>query len=57
MKLFTLQACGAKFHFSGDFVDEADIDDVVLALVKLARDVSFSTAYTQFLLSIPFKYF
>lgn len=40
MKLWTVQACGAKYHIEGDFLDETDVDDVVVALVNLARRVS-----------------
>ncbi|XP_059660558.1 sister-chromatid cohesion protein 3 isoform X2 [Cornus florida] len=35
MMLF--EACGAKYHLQGDFLDETDVDDVVVALVNLAR--------------------
>ncbi|KAK9281795.1 hypothetical protein L1049_004701 [Liquidambar formosana] len=35
MMLF--EACGAKYHIGGDFLDETDVDDVVVALVNLAR--------------------
>ncbi|KAM7521536.1 hypothetical protein LguiA_011438 [Lonicera macranthoides] len=31
------EACGAKYHIQGDFLDETDVDDVVVALVNLAR--------------------
>lgn len=34
------QACGAKYHIKGEFLDEIDVDDVVVALVDLARRVS-----------------
>lgn len=40
MKFTTLQACGAKYHIQGDFLDETDVDDVVVALVNIARKVS-----------------
>lgn len=52
MKLFNLevvtnestivQACGAKYYIRGESLDEIDVDDVVIALVNLARRVSFS---------------
>ncbi|XP_057964009.1 sister-chromatid cohesion protein 3 isoform X2 [Malania oleifera] len=35
MMLF--EACGAKYHIEGNFLDETDVDDVVVALVNLAR--------------------
>lgn len=35
-----LQACGAKYHIQEDLLDETDVDDVVVALVNLARKVS-----------------
>lgn len=31
------EACGAKYYIKGDFLDETDVDDVVVALVSLAR--------------------
>ncbi|XP_059437429.1 sister-chromatid cohesion protein 3 [Corylus avellana] len=31
------EACGAKYYIKGDFLDETDVDDVVVALVNLAR--------------------
>ncbi|XP_038682109.1 sister-chromatid cohesion protein 3 isoform X3 [Tripterygium wilfordii] len=31
------EACGAKFYIGGDTLDETDVDDVVVALVNLAR--------------------
>ncbi|XAR61268.1 hypothetical protein NMG60_11034916 [Bertholletia excelsa] len=35
MMLF--EACGAKYHIQEDLLDETDVDDVVVALVNLAR--------------------
>ncbi|KAG2697238.1 hypothetical protein I3843_07G096600 [Carya illinoinensis] len=35
MMLF--EACGAKYHIKGEYLDETDVDDVVVALVNLAR--------------------
>ncbi|ONH93757.1 hypothetical protein PRUPE_8G250900 [Prunus persica] len=35
MMLF--EACGAKYHIEGELLDETDVDDVVVALVELAR--------------------
>ncbi|KAM1228986.1 hypothetical protein ACFX13_008223 [Malus domestica] len=35
MMLF--EACGAKYQFKGELLDEIDVDDVVVALVELAR--------------------
>lgn len=32
------EACGAKYRIQGEFLDETDVDDVVVDLVKLARD-------------------
>lgn len=37
-----LQACGAKYHFE-DFLDQTDVDDVVVALVNMAKRVYLST--------------
>ncbi|KAB1203030.1 Sister-chromatid cohesion protein 3 [Morella rubra] len=31
------EACGAKYCIKGEFLDETDVDDVVVALVNLAR--------------------
>ncbi|KAM6558472.1 hypothetical protein CsatA_027711 [Cannabis sativa] len=31
------EACGAKYYIKGEFLDEIDVDDVVVALVELAR--------------------
>lgn len=42
MCLVTEQACGAKYPLKEESVDETDVDDVVLALVELARRVSLS---------------
>ncbi|KAG5514343.1 hypothetical protein RHGRI_035679 [Rhododendron griersonianum] len=35
MMLF--EACGAKYHIREEFLDETDVDDVVVALVNLAK--------------------
>lgn len=40
-----LKACGAKYHIEVELLDETDIDDVVVALVSLARGVSYSHVY------------
>ncbi|PSS06426.1 Sister-chromatid cohesion protein [Actinidia chinensis var. chinensis] len=32
------EACGAKYHIREEFLDETDVDDVVVALVNLARN-------------------
>ncbi|XP_022155696.1 sister-chromatid cohesion protein 3 isoform X2 [Momordica charantia] len=31
------KACGTKYHIKGDFLEETDVDDVVVALVNLAK--------------------
>ncbi|XP_038879338.1 sister-chromatid cohesion protein 3 [Benincasa hispida] len=31
------EACGTKYHIKGDFLEETDVDDVVVALVNLAK--------------------
>lgn len=36
------QACGAKYHLQEEDIDETDVDDVVVALVNMARRVSFA---------------
>lgn len=36
-----LQACGAKYRIQREFLDETNVDDVVVALVNLAAQVSF----------------
>ncbi|GJZ25219.1 sister-chromatid cohesion protein 3 [Tanacetum coccineum] len=35
------EACGAKFSIQGEFLDETNTDDVVVALVNMAAQVSF----------------
>lgn len=37
-----VQACGAKYNLQEEDVDETDVDDVVVALVNIARRVSFA---------------
>ncbi|KAL3531404.1 hypothetical protein ACH5RR_010726 [Cinchona calisaya] len=39
VELFTMlfEACGAKYHVREDFLDNSDVDDVVVALVNLAK--------------------
>lgn len=37
-----IQACGAKYRIQGEFLDETNVDDVVVALVNLAAQVSFT---------------
>ncbi|CAI0443482.1 unnamed protein product, partial [Linum tenue] len=32
------EACGAKYHIEKELVNETDVDDVVVALVNLARN-------------------
>lgn len=44
-KLAFVQACGAQYHIKGELLDETDVDDVVVALVNLARMVSSSSVY------------
>lgn len=41
-KQAVVQACGAKYHIREEFLDETDVDDVVVALVSLARKVSLN---------------
>ncbi|XVF25939.1 hypothetical protein REPUB_Repub13aG0257100 [Reevesia pubescens] len=45
LELFSMlfQACGAKFNIKEEFFDEADVDDVVVALVDLARNICYSS--------------
>ena len=42
MNFAIIQACGAKYHLREELLDETDVDDVVVALVNLARKVSFN---------------
>lgn len=35
-----MQACGAKYRIQEEYLDETDVDDVVVALVNMARKVS-----------------
>lgn len=39
------QACGAKYYIKEEFLDETDVDDVVVALVNLARKVSCDSMF------------
>lgn len=50
-----MQACGAKYSIKGEFLDEVDVDDVVVALVDLARAVSYNII--EFCFFFPFIYF
>lgn len=43
------QACGAKYYIKEEFLDETDVDDVVVALVSLARKVSCDSIFSVFL--------
>ena len=40
-----MQACGAKYSILEENIEETDVDDVVVALVNMAKRVSF--AYTE----------
>lgn len=40
-KIAIVQACGAKYHIQGEFLDETNVDDVVVGLINLAAQVSF----------------
>lgn len=44
-----MQACGAKYYIKEDLLDETDVDDVVVALVNLARRVSYVSVLFCFL--------
>ncbi|XP_042517338.1 sister-chromatid cohesion protein 3 [Macadamia integrifolia] len=37
LMMMLFEACGAKYQLREDFLDETDVDDVVVALVNLAR--------------------
>lgn len=41
-----MQACGAKYRIQEEYLDETDVDDVVVALVNMARKVSSVINYT-----------
>lgn len=43
-----VQACGAKYRIREEFLDETDVDDVVVALVSLARRVSLTMHLDMF---------
>ncbi|CAA7398500.1 unnamed protein product [Spirodela intermedia] len=45
MMLF--EACGAKYELDADSLDETDVDDVVLALVELARNGEVEDLYNS----------
>lgn len=40
---YHVQACGAKYRILDENIDETDVDDVVVALVNMAKRVSFSS--------------
>lgn len=50
-----MQACGAKFYIRGDTLDETDVDDVVVALVNLARRVSCFAVHFIVVILDPFQ--
>ena len=56
-KQSVVQACGAKYHIREEFLDETDVDDVVVALVNLARNVSSTICLNMFLLYLVFVFF
>lgn len=41
IKLAIVQACGANYRIQEEFLEETNVDDVVVALVNLAAQVSF----------------
>lgn len=43
-----LQACGVKYHIEEDFLDQTDVDDVVVALVNMAKRVFSSIIFMRF---------
>ncbi|KZV32380.1 sister-chromatid cohesion protein 3 [Dorcoceras hygrometricum] len=48
-ELLTLlfEACGAKYHLHEEDLDETDVDDVVVALVNMARRVSSDFSFSK----------
>lgn len=40
---YHVQACGAKHGILEENIDETDVDDVVVALVNMAKRVSFAS--------------
>lgn len=46
-----VQACGAKYSIKKELLDETDVDDVVVALVHLARSVCYISSFNMFLVS------
>ena len=56
-KQSVVQACGTKYHNREEFLDETDVDDVVIALVNLARNVSSTICLNMFLLYLVFVFF
>lgn len=47
-----VQACGAKYRIKKELLDETDVDDVVVALVNLARNVCYIFYFNMFLVSL-----
>nr|XP_016464326.1 PREDICTED: sister-chromatid cohesion protein 3 isoform X3 [Nicotiana tabacum] len=42
------EACGVKYHIEEDFLDQTDVDDVVVALVNMAKRVFSSIIFMRF---------
>lgn len=51
------QACGAKYYIREEYLDETDVDDVVVALVNLARKVSCTYIYIYIFVYVVFCIF
>jgi hypothetical protein len=47
-----VQACGAKYSIKKELLDETDVDDVVVALVNLARNVCYTISFNMFIVSL-----
>lgn len=47
-----VQACGAKYRIKKELLDETDVDDVVVALVNLARNVCYTISFNMFIVSL-----
>jgi len=47
-----VQACGAKYRIKEELLDETDVDDVVVALVNLARNVCYTSSFNMLIVSL-----
>lgn len=49
-----LQACGAKYHIDEESLDQTNVDDVVVALVNMAKRVSSTSSCSTLIIIVIF---